>query len=128
MFENKNTRTELGTLGEFGLIDMISKSVEIQNPESILGIGDDAAVIEKRKNWFTKWLQQHPQPAPDEILHFHQFTGDGDSHNDLRMNRNGQMLTVSVTLMAVAEEAIHMQYLDLKNNRTFAKKMVLEKS
>jgi len=46
MFENKNTRTELGSLGEFGLIDVISKSVEIQNPETIKGIGDDAAVIE----------------------------------------------------------------------------------
>ena len=46
MFENKNTRTELGALGEFGLIDMISKSVEIQNPETIMGIGDDAAVLE----------------------------------------------------------------------------------
>jgi thiamine-monophosphate kinase len=46
MFENKDTRTELGSLGEFGLIDMISKSVEIQNTESIKGIGDDAAVIE----------------------------------------------------------------------------------
>jgi thiamine-monophosphate kinase len=46
MFENKDTRTELGTLGEFGLIDMISKSVEIQNPETIKGIGDDAAIID----------------------------------------------------------------------------------
>src|SRR6187455_3229845 len=45
MFENKNIRTELGNLGEFGLIDMISKTVEIQNTESIKGIGDDAAVI-----------------------------------------------------------------------------------
>jgi hypothetical protein len=88
----------------------------------------DEAVIAKRNQWFAEWLQQNPQPGPDDILHFHQFTGDGDRHNDLRMNRNGQMLTVSVTLMAVAASAIHMQYLDLKNNRTFAKKIVLEKS
>lgn len=46
MFENKTTRTELGSLGEFGLINMISKTVEIQNTESIKGIGDDAAVID----------------------------------------------------------------------------------
>jgi thiamine-monophosphate kinase len=46
MFENKDTRTELSSLGEFGLIDMISKSVEIQNEESIKGIGDDAAIID----------------------------------------------------------------------------------
>ena len=46
MFENKDTRTELGSLGEFGLIDLISKNVEIQNQETIKGIGDDAAVID----------------------------------------------------------------------------------
>lgn len=46
MFENKNSRTELGQLGEFGLIEHISKAIEIKNPETIKGIGDDAAVIQ----------------------------------------------------------------------------------
>jgi thiamine-monophosphate kinase len=46
MFENKNNRTELGALGEFAIIDQIAENVEIKNPESIKGIGDDAAVIE----------------------------------------------------------------------------------
>lgn len=46
MFENKNSRTELGQLGEFGLIEHISKAIEIKNPETIKGIGDDAAVMQ----------------------------------------------------------------------------------
>lgn len=46
MFENKSGRTELSSIGEFALIDQISKAIEIRNPESILGIGDDAAVVE----------------------------------------------------------------------------------
>jgi thiamine-monophosphate kinase len=46
MFENKTGRTELSSLGEFALIDQIAKSVEIKNPETVKGIGDDAAVIE----------------------------------------------------------------------------------
>jgi len=46
MFENKNNRTELGALGEFAIIDQIAENVEITNPESLKGIGDDAAVIE----------------------------------------------------------------------------------
>ncbi len=46
MFENKNSRTELGTLGEFAIIDHIAENVEIKNSESLKGIGDDAAVIE----------------------------------------------------------------------------------
>jgi thiamine-monophosphate kinase len=39
-------RSEISQLGEFGLIDRISKKFSIQNPGSIKGIGDDAAVLE----------------------------------------------------------------------------------
>jgi hypothetical protein len=88
----------------------------------------DEEVVEKRKSWFRKWLQQHKHPSPDDILHFHQFTGDGDTHNDLRMNRNGQVFTVSVTLMALTDELTQMHYLDLKNNTAFTGQMTVEKS
>jgi thiamine-monophosphate kinase len=33
-------------LGEFGLIDHLTKNIEIKNASSILGVGDDAAVID----------------------------------------------------------------------------------
>lgn len=39
-------RTELSNLGEFGLIDRITAAVELVNPSSLQGIGDDAAVID----------------------------------------------------------------------------------
>lgn len=45
MFENKENRTELSELGEFGLIDVIKKSVELNNTSTELGIGDDAAIM-----------------------------------------------------------------------------------
>lgn len=41
-----NNRTEISSLGEFGLIDHLTKNFEIQNASTILGIGDDAAVID----------------------------------------------------------------------------------
>lgn len=40
------TRTEISSLGEFGLIDHLTKNIEFQNASSILGVGDDAAVID----------------------------------------------------------------------------------
>jgi thiamine-monophosphate kinase len=46
MFENKDNRTELSELGEFGLIKHLTQSVEISNKEVIKGIGDDAAVLD----------------------------------------------------------------------------------
>ncbi len=39
-------RTEIENLGEFGLIDHLTKNFEIQNASTILSIGDDAAVID----------------------------------------------------------------------------------
>lgn len=42
----ENKRTEINTLGEFGLIDYLTKNIEFQNAGSLLGIGDDAAVID----------------------------------------------------------------------------------
>ena len=39
-------RTEISTLGEFGLIDRIQQKFSLTNPTSVLGIGDDAAVID----------------------------------------------------------------------------------
>lgn len=39
-------RTEIAELGEFGLIDHLTKNFEIHNASTILGVGDDAAVID----------------------------------------------------------------------------------
>lgn len=41
----ENNRTEIATLGEFGLIKHLTDDIKLQNPETIYGVGDDAAVI-----------------------------------------------------------------------------------
>lgn len=41
-----NERTEISSLGEFGLIEHLTKNIELQNVSSIVGVGDDAAVID----------------------------------------------------------------------------------
>ncbi len=40
------SRTEIKDYGEFGLIHHLTKNIEIQNASSIIGVGDDAAVID----------------------------------------------------------------------------------
>lgn len=40
------SRTEIKDYGEFGLIHHLTKNIELQNASSILGVGDDAAVID----------------------------------------------------------------------------------
>lgn len=41
-----DSRTEISSLGEFGLIEHLTKNIELQNASSVLGVGDDAAVID----------------------------------------------------------------------------------
>jgi len=47
MFEDKNPqRTPVSELGEFGLIDHLTKHIKLANASSLTGVGDDAAVID----------------------------------------------------------------------------------
>jgi len=87
----------------------------------------DEEIISKRKSWFDNWISNNNEPLQKEILDFHQFTGDGDSNNDLLMNRDGKVFTVSITSMAIGDEMINMQYLDLKTNKSSVFDLSIEK-
>ncbi|MFT4805411.1 MAG: thiamine-monophosphate kinase [Psychroserpens sp.] len=51
MIEDKSPqRTPVENLGEFGLIDFITKNFEIEQDSTITGIGDDAAVLNHTKS------------------------------------------------------------------------------
>ncbi|HZJ80004.1 MAG TPA: thiamine-phosphate kinase [Dysgonamonadaceae bacterium] len=41
-------RTEIATLGEFGLIDRLTKDIKLSQPTSVKGVGDDAAIIDNK--------------------------------------------------------------------------------
>jgi thiamine-monophosphate kinase len=50
MIEDKNqNKTDLSTLGEFGLIDHLTKNFTIKHKSTIIGVGDDAAVLDFKK-------------------------------------------------------------------------------
>jgi thiamine-monophosphate kinase len=56
MYEKKNSKpkpvqeklTPLSELGEFGLIDRLTSKVQVYNPQTLKGVGDDAAVIDMK--------------------------------------------------------------------------------
>ncbi len=50
---SEDRRTELGDLGEFGLIDHLTKGFVPQLASTVYGVGDDAAVIERNANEYT---------------------------------------------------------------------------
>ena len=41
-----SNRTEISTLGEFGLIEHLTEKIELKNPSTLKGVGDDAAVLD----------------------------------------------------------------------------------
>eukprot|EP01040_Poterioochromonas_malhamensis_P023876 gene23876-29399_t len=45
MFDNKE-RTNIEALGEFGLIDYLTKNIKIHQKSTGKGVGDDAAVLD----------------------------------------------------------------------------------
>ncbi|MBK8502486.1 MAG: thiamine-phosphate kinase [Saprospiraceae bacterium] len=50
--ENNPLRTEISNLGEFGLIEHLTKSFQLKNKSSLVGVGDDAALIDNG-DWLT---------------------------------------------------------------------------
>jgi len=89
----------------------------------------DGLVIKKREQWFAAFLNRNSFPAQQDILNFHRFTGEGDSNNDLLMNRDGIYSTVSITSVLLTDGRGYMKYLDLKNNRQVERKIeIISKS
>jgi hypothetical protein len=85
-------------------------------------------VIVKRGRWFADWLRKNKYPSQDDILSFHQFTGDGDTSNDLLMNRNGETFTVSITSVSLERSRALVCYLDLKENQRVNAELPLQKN
>src|SRR5690625_5331208 len=46
MLENKGSLTPLSEFGEFGLIDHLTKHIKIHQTSTVLGVGDDAAILD----------------------------------------------------------------------------------
>ena len=42
---NETHRTEIATLGEFGLIEHLTSGIAPVNAETLTGVGDDAAIL-----------------------------------------------------------------------------------
>lgn len=53
--------------------------------------------IQQRERWFAQWRKQTTRWTMESIRQFHKTGGDGNPHHSIRMNRNNQYYTVSLT-------------------------------
>jgi thiamine-monophosphate kinase len=50
MTENERKITPISELGEFGLIDHLTNKIKLKNESTIIGVGDDAAILDFKDN------------------------------------------------------------------------------
>ncbi|MCP1381460.1 NRDE family protein [Runella salmonicolor] len=77
------------------------------------------AVVRERERWWQDWQQQHPIFEAKDVLEFHNLGGNGDKANDLVMNRNGQLRTVSTTQIQKTPTQFLMNYRDRLSGHHF---------
>jgi hypothetical protein len=105
-----------GSLME-GIWDGQDRTLRAKNPErphiwASVTLYDQKAERDRR-TWFEKWLGVHPHPTQADILDFHRFSGDGDHHYNLLMNRNDLVFTVSITSVEISPGYANLQYVDV---------------
>ena len=92
-------------------------------PSSIAHIWSSATLYEEevvfqRAQWFSDWQTNQQEYRLKDIMDFHRFAGTGNPEQDLVMNRNGQMMTRSITNIALIKGKAKMTHLDLQQPET----------
>jgi hypothetical protein len=88
----------------------------------------DAAIRQRRENWFRQWLQECLNPQQEDAIAFHHFGGDGNIENDLVMNRSNTLSTVSITSAVLGHQKTAMIYHDLVTGSQHCKYALLNTS
>ncbi len=73
----------------------------------------DKDVIQKREQWFERWLANGNEIDVHSVSHFHEFGGEGDERIDLKMSRGGVLKTVSITVVECSDSKSTMYYKDM---------------
>ena len=76
-------------------------------------------VIAMREKWFAKWLEGRGEYKLHDILTFHLFAGEGDTHTQVRMSIYGIVETVSITCIQSTDNHNRIYYSDLKGDKDY---------
>ncbi len=83
-------------------------------------------IIQERENWFNDFLEENPSYTSEDALKFHHFGGKGDLENDIKMNRENKLKTLSVTQFRVNDENFIIRYEDLQKDKNFVYRVFTE--
>ncbi|TAF73890.1 MAG: hypothetical protein EAZ58_00425 [Flavobacterium sp.] len=66
-----------------------------------------------RKQWFEVFIQDNPNPSPEEVLLFHQSTQGNNKEFGLVIDRNSVLKTTSITQTVIETNKVTLEYHDL---------------
>lgn len=87
----------------------------------------NANVQQKRQQWFDNWIKKNRIFNPENILLFHKTAGDGDPWNDVVMNRNDVVQTVSITSILKLADRIDTMYYELLTDQVRTAEILLQR-
>lgn len=71
------------------------------------------SVRESRENWFESFYVNNPDFTREDLLNFHLHGGTGDAHNDMRINREGKLMTQCVFQVVQQPQYLSFSFHDL---------------
>jgi hypothetical protein len=80
-------------------------------------------VISQRKQWFDQWLAGHPEFTVGSAVDFHKTAGTGNIQNDILMNRDNVVKTVSITSILRDPLSHKYYYEDVINQQQYSTKL-----
>ncbi len=66
-----------------------------------------------REKWFADFREQNPALSKEQVIDFHLNGGTGDIHNDMRVNRNGELVTQCVFQVEKQNQYLSFSFHDL---------------
>lgn len=81
-------------------------------------------VISQRKQWFDQWLAGHPEFTVGSAVDFHKTAGTGNIQNDILMNRDNVVRTVSITSILRDPLRHESYYEDVINSLQHSNKLI----
>jgi Transport and Golgi organisation 2 len=83
-------------------------------------------IRQEREQWFADFLQKNPNCTEEDVLNFHHLGGKGDEQNDIKMNRENKLKTLSVTQFSISNENFLVRYQDLQKEKDFVYRVFTE--
>lgn len=121
--DNKLSINELRWTGK----QIHQKEIDAQSPHIWSSVTLYSPKIrQEREQWFADFLKTNPDFTEEDVLNFHHFGGKGDEQNDIKMNRENKLKTLSVTQFSINDENFLMKYQDLQKEKKFVYRIFTE--